>query len=215
MSNPFQFHSRFHLVKILGRRAKNPVQMLENIREVPDSSIYYHTHRFLQQHHYMSPEPPNDFGYWVTNVLNLSELGEAMASVDTVSFGSLKDLRATYVEILEGYINEGNFMVDCKPGQEFQFASCVSFIAPTPYTATNLREFTEILGHVSINSLYFHLFEARLRLERDENDISLWLKDLGEKELADKISNIDPYTITLEGLRKKIVSMIRRKYARN
>ena len=215
MLNPFVFHTRYHLVKILGRRAKNPVELLEGIREAPSASIYYHTHRFLQQHHYMSPEPPNDFGYWISNILNLKDLGESMASVDTVSFSDLENLRNAYVEILDKYIKAGNHMVDSRPGEEFQFTSCISFIAPTPYVAHNLREFTQILGHISVHSLYFHFFEARLRLNRDANDFSVWLRDLGEAELAEKISQMDPYTITLEGLRKKIITLVRSKYARN
>lgn len=215
MSNTFTFYTRYYLVRILGRRARNPEQLLKGIREVPESSIYYHTHRFLQQHHYMSPEPPNDFAYWATTILNISELGETLASVDTVSYNKLEGLREAYIEKLENYLSEDNFSTNCKPGQEFQFASCVSFVAPTPYIASNLREFSSILGHVSVSSLYFHFFESKLRLNRNENDFSLWLKDLGEVELSEEIAKIDPYTITLEGLRNKIISLVRSRYARN
>ncbi len=78
MTKPFQFYSRLNLVELLGVKAKNVKELLDGIKEVPGTSIYYHTHRFLQQHHYLSPEPPNDFAFWITNSIGLDALGERM-----------------------------------------------------------------------------------------------------------------------------------------
>ena len=83
MNKPFHFYTQLHLITLLGINAKSPVEVLEWLKKVPASSVYYHTHRFLQQHHYLSPEPPNDFAYWITEVLGLEELGESLAGVDT------------------------------------------------------------------------------------------------------------------------------------
>ncbi|PIP40628.1 hypothetical protein COX18_06135 [Candidatus Desantisbacteria bacterium CG23_combo_of_CG06-09_8_20_14_all_40_23] len=207
--NPFYFWTRVHLIKLLGLKAKNQTELLEGIKNVPLSSIYYHTHRFLQQHHYLSPEPPNDFAYWLTDILNLEKLGEAIASVNVIDFKKLKDLRSAFIKILTDYLAQEKRMIDCPEGEEFHFMSCMTAILPTPYVASNLTEFVEILGKISINSLYFHIFEAPMRLEKGENDFSAWLGGIGEKELAQKISNLDPYTITLEGLRQKIIRMVK------
>uniref|UniRef100_A0A7C1J7G9 Uncharacterized protein n=1 Tax=Ammonifex degensii TaxID=42838 RepID=A0A7C1J7G9_9THEO len=208
MKNAFYFYTQYHLVRLLGIKARNPVELLEGIRKVPASSIYYHTHRFLQQHRYLSPEPPNDFAYWLTNVLNLKELGEAFASVDTAEFKNMEELRAEFVRILTGYLSEGNHVVDCPPGQEFYFSACKTFILPVPYTAHNLKEFAKILGKISVNSLYFHVFESRMRLEKGENDFAAWFRSIGKNELAEELMRLDPYTITLEGLREKIISLV-------
>jgi len=59
MTEPFQFHSQVHLVWLLGRLARTARELLEGIHEVPAASIYYQTHRSLQQHHFASPEPTN------------------------------------------------------------------------------------------------------------------------------------------------------------
>jgi hypothetical protein len=62
---------------------------------------------------------------------------------------------------------------------------------------------------VTVDSIYFHIFEARLRLQKGTNDFSIWMADsLGEKELAEKIANIDPYIYTIENLRSKIIEYI-------
>ncbi|MEK7813682.1 MAG: DUF5752 family protein [Candidatus Desantisbacteria bacterium] len=208
--NPFYFYTRFHLVKLLGLVAKNPIELLEGIRKVPASSIYYHTHRFIQQHHYLSPEPPNDFAYWLTAILNLEKLGERIASINVIDFKKLNDLRSAFIRILTDYLTEEKRMIDCPEGEEFHFTSCMTAILPTPYVASNLSEFVEILEKISINSLYFHIFEAPMRLEKGENDFSAWLRGIGEEDLAQKISLLDPYTITLEGLRQKIIRMVKK-----
>lgn len=92
--------------------------------------------------------------------------------------------------------------------------SCATFILSTPYVAHNLKEFVEILSKVSISSLYFHIFEAKMRLEREENDFTAWFKGMGEEKLVEELSGLDPYTITLEGLRQKIIRIVR-KYVRD
>ncbi|KPJ74126.1 hypothetical protein AMJ52_01825 [candidate division TA06 bacterium DG_78] len=204
----FYFKSNFHLVTLLGLKAKDPVELLEKIKKVPRASIYYHTHRFLQQHHYLSPEPPNDFAYWLINVLNLKDLGELFAGVDTVSFRNMESLRAEFIKILETYLSRSGRIAECAEYHEFHFISCLTFILPTPYVAHSVKEFRGILSKISINSLYFHMFEARMRLERDENDFSAWFKSIGKNDLARTISKLDPYTITLEGLRKKIIETV-------
>jgi hypothetical protein len=193
----------------LGVKAKNPIELLGGLKSVPISSVYYHTHRFLQQHHYLSPEPPNDFAYWIGDVLNSEELGESFASVDTVSFKNLEELRTEYIKILTDYISKGKRIFDCEDGEEFHFMSCQTFVLPTPYFAHNLREFIQILDKISVSSIYFHVFEARMRLKRDENDFENWFRGIGEKELVKKMSRLDPYNMTLDALRENIINLVK------
>lgn len=212
MAAPFRFFTRLNLTELLGRKAKDVPELLVGMRKVPGSSIYYHTHRFLQQHHYLSPEPPNDFAYWVTGSLGLDPLGEQLASVDTIKYSRLGDLREKYIEILEAHLKTNNSArrTQCQEGEEFHFMSCRTFILPTRYEARDLKEFLGLLPTVSINSIYFHMFEARLRLGRGDNDFSNWLETLGYAELAQEISRLDPYTMTLEGLRERLIQRVKR-----
>jgi len=211
MTKEFHFLTRLNLVELLGRQAKNVQELFEGIRQVPGASIYYHTHRFIQQHHFLSPEPPNDFAFWVTNSLGMDKLGERLAAVDTVKFRSIGGLRESFLAILKSFLEERNARNgDCQEGEEFHFMSCRTFILPTRFVARDLGEFKEIVQKVSINSIYFHMFEAKLRLEKGENDFSNWFEEIGEKKLAMEISRLDPYTVTLEGLRKTIVQRVSR-----
>src|SRR3990172_13428820 len=176
---PFRFYTRLHLSELTGLRATTLGQLLDLIKKVSDSSIYYHTHRFLQQHHYLSPEPPNDFAYWVNQVLGDDALGEQLWSVDIVEFQSVAALREKFVAILKRHLASTKRHIDCPDGEEFYFMASRIFVFPTTYVAQNLAEFAEMLERVSINSLYYHMFDAKLRLEHGENDFSRWFHGLG------------------------------------
>jgi len=207
---PFYFYTRITEVELLGRSAGNIKELKRGIEMVSSGSIYHHTHRFLQQHRYFSPEHPNDFSYWIAVNLGLKKLGERIASVDTMEFADIEQLRRRFVRILEDYLDTAPKLRSCIPGEEFRFLSSRIFVLPTPFAAHNLREFIDCLGKVTIHSLYFHMFEARMRLKKPDNDFSCWLRDAGYIELAKGITRLDPYTYTLEGLRSKIIILARK-----
>lgn len=211
---PFHFCTKLHLTGLTGLKAANLRELLDLLREVPGSSIYHHTHRFLQQHHFLSPEPPNDFAYWVREVLGEEELGERLASIDIMQFSTIRDLRGEIVKTIEAFLEEqpAAGRKFARKDEEFIFMRSMSFIAWTPYYAADLKEFMDVLKKITIDSIYFHIFEARLRLEKPTNDFSNWLETaLGEKDLAARIAALDPYTLTLDDLRNKIVRIIEKK----
>lgn len=209
MSEPFHFYTEHNLPLLLGIKARNIQELLDNIRTVPDASIYYHTHRFLQQHHFLVPEPPNDFAYWIRNVLNLSELGEATASINIAALSSINDVRMKIINTLENYSLKDTGQINCVKGTEFQFMSCKTFCLPTDCYAKNLSEFAEQLESISINTFYYHIFETQLRLGKSKNDFADWFETLGYHELAKKVESLDPYTATLEGLRQDILNFVK------
>jgi small-conductance mechanosensitive channel len=209
---PFHFGSRTHLTELTGLKAKNLRELVDVLKRAPDAIIYYHTHHFLEQHHYLTPEPSNDFAIWVSDALGDEVLGERLASVDTFGFPNLGALRERLVAIIEEYLSSGSNFREAMPGREFHFMKSVSVTLPTAYVVHDLREFVEALRKISLGSLYFHVFESRLRLGRGLNDFSIWLQDsLGESELGEEISRLDPYTYTLEGLRSALIQLIEKR----
>lgn len=211
---PFRFSTRLHLSELTGLKAKNLRELLRLMKTVKGSCIYYHTHRFLQQHQYLNPEPPNDFAYWVTKALNEEKLGELLASIDTVQFSSIRQLRekitSTISEYSKAHPTSKKKFAD--PGDEFYFIKAISFVIPTNHIANTLSEFADILEKITLDSIYFHMFEARLRLEKASNDFSNWIElSIGDKKLAESISRLDPYTFTLDSLRQTMIRLIRKR----
>lgn len=209
---PFHFMSRTYLKELTGLKAKNLSELVAILKTAPDAVIDYHTHHFLEEHHYLTPEPSNDFAVWINDALGDEVLGERLASVDTFGFPNLGALRERLVSIIEEYVATGSNLRQTMEGREFHFVKSVSVVMPTAYLAHDLREFVEALRKVSTGSLYFHIFESRLRLGRGLNDFSIWLKDsLDETELGDEIARLDPYTYTLEGLRSTLIRLIEKR----
>jgi hypothetical protein len=208
-SEPFRFFTRLSLTALTGIKAKNLKELLEHLKVVPDAVIYEHTHRFLQQHQHLVPEPPNDFSYWVTYMLQDEILGERLAAIDTIRFNSLNDFRNAIVSAIENHLKKNSNLRQVPEGKEFHFMRAIRFSIPTQHHAYNLTEFLDCLKKVSISSLYLHVFEARLRSPLGINDFSHWFEtELDEKALAEKVAKLDPYTQTLEGLRSKIIGFI-------
>lgn len=207
--DPFRFYTRLTLTRLTGRRASDLAEMLEHLRKAPGSVIFHHTHHFLVQHQHLSPEPPNDFAFWVTNVLQEDRLGERLAAIDTVQFPSLRELRERTIAVIEDYLATRGELRTAPPGEEFHFMDAVSFTLPTHHQARTLAEFAAGLREAGYATIAYHLFEARLRVGADDNDFSRWLEqELDERELAAAIRRLDPYTHTMEGLRQRLLGLI-------
>lgn len=147
-------------------------------------------------------------------MLSEDELAERLESIDTIQFTTIHNLREKIINTIENYIKKNPVSEKkfARKGEEFHFLKSISFVLPTNYIANDLQEFVEILKKITIDSIYFHIFEARLRLEKMTNDFSYWIETaIGDKELASKISFLDPYTLTLEDLRKTIIRLVERK----
>jgi small-conductance mechanosensitive channel len=207
-TEPFQFSTRLHLKELTGLSCNNLSQLVNMLNEVPDAVVYYHTHSFVEEYQFLTPEPTNDFALWVRDALGYDILAERLASIDTFEFSTIRALRQAIVAVAQDFLSQTPREREAPPGDEFHFIKSISVVMPTPYVAHNLREFVGILRRVSIGSLFFHIFEARLRLQRGTNDFSLWLEEcLGEKELADQITRLDPYNYTMENLRDRIIQL--------
>jgi len=209
---PFQFRTALVLQESTGLRAATLTTLAKLLRKVPDSCVYYHTHHFVLQHHYLTPEPTNDFAYWAGEVFGDEPLGELLASIDIMEHSSLQSLREVLAGTIERYVKEhpATRIRFAPPGREFFFIKSVHVIMPTPHTASTLAEFVQALEQVSIHSLYFHVFDARLRLGRPTNDFALWFTEqLGLKELGELVAGLNPYMHTLETLRTILLSLIR------
>jgi len=209
---PFRFFNRVHLTELTGLKAKNLKELADVLKTAPDSIMYYHTHHFLAEHHYLTPEPANDFAVWVSDVLGDETLGEKLANIDAFEFSTLSALRERIVNVIGEHISSVQELRKAPEGREFYFMKSASVVMSTPYAARDLREFVEALRRLSLGSLYFHIFESRLRLGKVTNDFSVWMKDsLEEQELAEAIEKVNPYTYTLEGVRSQLIKLIEKR----
>jgi len=214
---PFRFSRSFILQEATGLRAATLPQLVGLLRTVPDGCIYYHTHYFLLSHHYLTPEPTNDFAYWVSEILGEEPLGEQLVGLDIMEHSTLQSLREALATTIDAYLARSPTarLRFASEGEEFFFIKAIHVIMPTAYQASTLAEFAQALSQVSLHSLYFHIFDARLRVGRPSNDFAIWLDEqLGLKGLAENVARLDPYAHTLETLRSLLCALLRHEIDR-
>jgi hypothetical protein len=210
MSNPppFVFYTERRLVVLTGLQAKNLPELLNGVQQVSGASIFYHTHHQYLSHHFEKPVFYNDFALWVSQALQEERLAEKLAAIDLLTFTTVRQLREAIVTTMASYLDENNGRSrECPSGDEFHFCKSKSFVMPTGIVAHDVPDFFAKLPHVTNISLYFHFFEARLRLERPTNDFSRWLADHNQDELAQAIEKLDPYIMTLDELKSEMVKL--------
>jgi hypothetical protein len=207
--NPFRFYTSSILIKLTGQKADTIHELLEKIKHVSGASIFHHTHHSFRQHHFIPSLHQNDFAYWVSNILQEKELGERLASIDIYEYTDIRSLRKEIIRIIEEYLSKWHEERSVPEGREFHFYEAVSIAMPTDYLVWNLDEFCEALKKVSLQSLYYHFFQSRLRLKVKRSDFAYWIDDsLQRPDIAKKIDNIDFYMYTLEDIREKIIKII-------
>lgn len=209
----FVFSVTLSLQEATGKTAANLEELIGGIRAVEGSVIFFHTYDFLLRHHFVIPTPVSDFAEWVQHGLQDELMAEKLSSINLLEFSSIAELRAALLTTIEDHIgirnHNGRKAIE---GEEFHFVKANSFVMPTPHVAHDLGEFRDCLVRIPLNSLFFHLFEARLRLEQQTNDFSFWLgENFDEEDLATFIARQDPYIHTLEHIRGAILSEIDRR----
>lgn len=204
----FVFHTERRLVALTGLKASNLEELLRGLEQVPGSSIFYHTHHQFLSQHFQKPLFYNDFAQWVSQALQEDLLAEKLAAIDLLAFTAIRGLRDTIVATIQKEVaDNGASRRECPPGDEFHFCKSMSFIMPTGILARDVPEFFARMPQVTNVSLFFHFFEARLRLERPTNDFSTWLASRGEMDLARQIDRLDPYIRTLDELKADIIKL--------
>ena len=205
---PFAFHTERRLVVLTGKSARNLSELLDRIRQVSGSSIFYHTHQQYLARHFETPVFHNDFARWTSMALLEEALAEKLTAIDLLAFSSIRRLREAIVSTIAAYLEQiSGRLRDCMPGQEFHFSESKSFMMPSGIVAQDIPDFFAKLPYIANTSLYFHFFEARLRLGRKTNDFSAWLSYRGANKLAEAIDKLNPYRMSLDELREEIIKL--------
>lgn len=206
---PFYFNTSENLMRIGSQKAANVSELWQALQTCPDDSIFQHTFRTLQEHHFIREGFSNDFAHWCLSACNEPVLAEQLASIDVREFTAIDGLRRRMVGILNDFLKHRP-QSGSKPAHEaFYFCASSIVVLPTQFAPDTLPGFVAGLKAVSVHSIHHHFIEARLRLHRMSNDFSNWLEqEVGLTQAAEAIERIDIYTQTMEGVRQQIASIV-------
>ena len=211
---PFYFNTSAHLLRITTQRANTLGEFLAALHSCPDDSIFQHTFRTLEEHHFIREGFSNDFAHWALAACNEPGLAEQLASVDVREFTSLSELRERFVQIVADHLQHNPAEASRLAEETFYFCASDIVVMPTKFVAASMPDFARGLREVSVHSIHHHFIEARLRLKLMSNDFSQWLlEDVGLPDSARALNRIDIYTATLEDVRRQMVRIVERSLA--
>ncbi len=212
----FGFVGCWELREMLGRSAHDEQQLLEAIEEIPLDSLYYHTLSFFLRNKYIAGPYPNDFATWAAIQVRDRVLGEKLSILDPYDFENLESMRAEIVAIIGRHLSLLPIIPRVIYGEAFYFMQSRIIEVPTGLEARTLPEFRDILATVDVSSIYYHCFEAMLRLGRRRGDFALWIEDqLENQDLAVAISNLNLFMSSLETIRHRIINLCDRAIKRD
>ena len=211
MAEQFIFYECTALVRMTGRSASDLVEFVEIIKRVSAESIFHHMHQYFMKPHVRPPEYPNDFAEWAADALEDKTLAERLANLNPFEFSSIEGVRGEIVRVVEDHMRKSRLPRPVVMGKEFFFNDAVTLVIPTGFEASTLEEFVTAFDKVDSSSIYFHFYEARLRLGKEEDDFSRYFADstdLNCPDLPKRIKTLDPYMYSTEVLRSKIKAMV-------
>ena len=207
-THPFLFVGCWELREMLGRNVRDEQQLLEAIEVVPLDSIYYHTHSFFLRHKYIAGPYSNDFATWAAIQVRDRVLGEKLGILYPFDYENLESLRAAIITIIAEHLSTLQIIPRASYGEPFHFMQSRIIEVPTGLKTHTLAEFREILATVDLSVIYYHTFEAIFRQRKQKTDFALWIEEqLGLPELADKMAELDPYLISLETVRYRLIKL--------
>lgn len=202
---PFEFRQCLSILKPTGKKARNLRELRDIIEIISDDCIFHHAYQYFIKGHVL--EYTNDFAHWAGESLEERTLSEYLSNVDPYDFPDIQNLRQEIIRVLDDYLATFPAPREAMPGDEFYFNETVTLIFPVGVRARNLAEFCTAMKFVDAGSIYYHFYEARIRLGKGVDDFSRWIEySFGKAGLAGQIREIDPFMHTIEEIRRHIVS---------
>src|SRR5260370_8290958 len=88
---PFYFNTSAHLLRITRQKANTLSEFLNALRECPEGSIFQHSFRTLQEHHFIREGFSNDFAHWAVSACNEPSLADGLSTLAVPQFPSLAE----------------------------------------------------------------------------------------------------------------------------
>jgi hypothetical protein len=214
MPKTFEFKQCVSILKSTGRKAKNLRELKEALAQVSDGAIIHHTYQYFLKGHIL--EYTNDFAHWAGESIEERALAERLSNIDPYEYTAVQDLRSNLIGAIEDYLRLFPEPRDALHGDEFHFNETVMLVFPAGVRARNLAEFLMAMKFAEGSMLYYHFYDARVRLGNKADDFSQWLEECMEKpEVARKIRSIDPFMHNLETIRERIVEAVEEEVKRD
>jgi hypothetical protein len=206
----FDFRACLMVLKSTGKKASSLRELRARIAGVSEGCLFHHTYQYFVKGHIL--EYTNDFAHWAGESLEERALAEHLSNVDPFAYPIIEDLRVALLGAIDDYLLHSPEPRQAMEGEEFFFNETVTLVFPIGIRARNLAEFLSAIKYVDPAAIYYHFFEARIRLQEGtegKDDFSRWVEGvLGKEDLANRLRAIDPFMHSLEDIRGLIAQEV-------
>lgn len=209
MTVPFRFRDAVRLTCPTGESAATLREFRFVVERATPEVVHHHLRETPLRFAFTVWDYPNDFAIWAAEALENRSLAERLAVLDPFHERDLEILRERVIDALDEALEDVQSHFPVPMGQEFYFSSSVSVAFDLDIEAASLDEMVEKLMTVPATSIFFHLYEARLRTPSGTDDISAWLVENGHEEEVARLSDLDIYMLSLEDCRRVARDLIR------
>ena len=205
----FTFYKARYQSELTGKSARDISELISAMKDVDESSIFHHVYHALLDYHFLPLEYPNDFAYWIADVLHEPALAERLADPDLREIHDLDALRTRIIAIIEDYLATHDVSGRAGVGQEFHFIKSVSVIFPTRHVASNIGEALEILKVIDLDSIFYYFIASRMLGGEHYKAFSRWISENNSHELMEKLDTLYPYGFAnTNAMRIEIIKII-------
>ncbi|NIS09216.1 MAG: hypothetical protein GWO07_10720 [Candidatus Dadabacteria bacterium] len=197
-----------------GQRAQNLKELRNNLLTCHPGCIYNHFWGVLVRPGFTDPEFNNDFAQWASHSIHDKKLAETLGILDPTDFMDIEDLRGEVIEIIEQRLDESEYLTWAHSDRQFNFVRAEIVVFDTNHTIKKPQHLPRVVSNLSVNSIFYHFIDARRRSAEGGDDIRAWLLTIdGEyKDLCNKLSQLDPYFVTLTELRNHITQIFKKYF---
>ena len=157
-------------------------------------------------------EVPHDF----KNLMMAIEIVKSWRRVSGCPFKVLESgkgdgeaFRQHLLETLDDHLSRLPVAPAAVLGKPFYFLRGHLVAVPLEIVAWDLRSLRKALAQVDDSSLYYHAVEAIGRLGNPRGDFAAWVEDvLRLPSLARRIAEIDPFVMSLAGVRARLLEIV-------
>jgi len=203
---PFKILDCSLIALATGKSARTLRELRDHLQTIHPDSIYYHFWSIQLRPLFDNPDYKNDFAAWAREGLNDKTLAEKLAMIDPAEFYNIEELRRELIEIIEERIYQTESVTFSQSDKEFFFNRSQLIVVDTHIAVNHPSELISIIPKLSSGSIFYHFIDSRRRTHTSKDDFSLWLESFGDEftELQNKISDIDPYFLSLVELKEAL-----------
>ncbi len=208
MTVPFRFRDAARLTSPTGASAATRREFRVGIESADPGVLHHHLRETALRATFAAWDYPNDFAIWSARALEDRALAERLAVLDPFHERDIEVLRERVLDALDDSDSGASSHFPVPAGEEFHFSTSLAVEFDLGLEAASLDDLVAGLARVPASSLYFHLYEARLRSSDGRDDISWWLADNGYQTASCRLSDLDVYMLALEDCRRVALELL-------